>query len=113
MHEHQTRPPWRNWNAWASWHGGGHPHDPGASAAGRLEPDELVSKLVDAEWDDRQARKLSRLLKAARFRYRAGLEDIDFGLKRTSPRHPFLRLADCRWIEEHQRPHHHRSLRRR
>ena len=47
-----------------------------ASPAGRLEPEELVSNLVDAEWDDRRARKLSRLLKGARFRYRAGVEDI-------------------------------------
>jgi hypothetical protein len=54
--------------------------DGGAKAD--LTPDELVSMLVEAEWDERQNRRLSRLLKLARFRYRAGLEDIDFGLKR-------------------------------
>ena len=42
--------------------------------------DELVSHLVDAEWDDRHNRKLSRLLKGARFRYRASFEEIDFTL---------------------------------
>jgi len=45
-------------------------------------PDELLSHLVDAEWDERRNRRLKRLLKDARFRYRAGLEDIDFALKR-------------------------------
>jgi DNA replication protein DnaC len=73
-----------------------------ASPAGRLEPEELVSNLVDAEWDDRRARKLSRLLKGARFRYRAGVEDIDFELKRNLSKASFLRLADCRWVAEHQ-----------
>jgi DNA replication protein DnaC len=73
-----------------------------ASPAGRLEPEELVSNLVDAEWEDRRARKLARLLKGARFRYRAGIEDIDFELKRNLSKASFLRLADCRWIAEHQ-----------
>lgn len=73
-----------------------------AGGGGQLEPDELVSTLVDAEWEDRRARKLSRLLKGARFRYRAGIEDIDFELKRNLAKASFLRLADCRWIAEHQ-----------
>jgi len=49
--------------------------------------DELVSHLVDAEWDDRHNRKLTRLLKGARFRYKASFEEIDF---------------NCQWIESHQ-----------
>jgi DNA replication protein DnaC len=62
--------------------------------------DELVSRLVDAEWDRRQGRRLTRLMKAAHFRYRAGLEDIDFGLHRNLDKNQVLRLADCKWIEE-------------
>jgi DNA replication protein DnaC len=73
-----------------------------ASPGGQLEPEELVSTLVDAEWEDRRARKLNRLLKGARFRYRAGIEDIDFELKRNLAKASFLRLADCRWIADHQ-----------
>ena len=65
-------------------------------------PDELVSTLVEAEWDERQNRRLTRLLKLARFRYRAGLEDIDFGLKRNLEKNLLMRLADCRWVEQHQ-----------
>jgi DNA replication protein DnaC len=67
-----------------------------------ISPEELLSTLVDAEWEDRRARKLSRLLKSARFRYRAGVEDVDFGLKRNLAKAAFLRLADCRWLKEHQ-----------
>ena len=37
----------------------------------KYTPDELLSHLVDAEWDDRYNRKLERLIRAARFRYQA------------------------------------------
>ena len=73
-----------------------------AGGGSDMSPEELVSILVDAEWEDRTGRKLARLLKAARFRYRAGVEDVDFGLRRNLTKAAFLRLADCRWIKEHQ-----------
>ena len=73
-----------------------------AGGGSDMSPEELLSNLVDAEWEDRRGRKLVRLLKGARFRYTAGLEDIDFGLKRNLTKSVFLRLADCRWIQEHQ-----------
>jgi DNA replication protein DnaC len=65
-------------------------------------PDELVSRLVDAEWDERRNRRLKRLLQDARFRYRAGVEDIDFALSRNLEKNLLARLSDCRWVEEHQ-----------
>jgi DNA replication protein DnaC len=65
-------------------------------------PDELISRLVEAEWEERRNRRLRRLLKEARFRYPAGLEDIDFALKRNLEKHQLARLSDCRWVEEHQ-----------
>jgi len=73
-----------------------------AGGGSNLSPEELVSTLVDAEWEDRRGRKLARLLKGARFRYRAGVEDIDFGIKRNLSKPAFLRLADCGWIKERQ-----------
>lgn len=73
-----------------------------AGGGSDISPEELISTLVDAEWEDRRGRKLVRLLKGARFRYRAGVEDIDYGLKRNLTKSAFLRLADCRWIQEHQ-----------
>jgi DNA replication protein DnaC len=73
-----------------------------AGGGSDISPEELLSTLVDAEWEDRRARKLTRLLKGARFRYRAGIEEVDFGLKRNLTKAAFLRLSDCRWIKEHQ-----------
>ena len=59
-----------------------------------------MAHLVDAEWDERQGRRLARLLKNARMRYRAGLEDVDFHLKRNLEKNHLMRLADCSWVEE-------------
>jgi len=67
-----------------------------------LTADELVSLLIDAEWDERQNRRVSRLMREARFRYRAGFEHIDFDLSRGLDKNQLLRLSDCRWIENHE-----------
>ena len=64
--------------------------------------DELVSHLVDAEWDDRHNRKLTRLLKGARFRYKSSFEEIDFALDRNLDKNQLLRLSNCQWVESHQ-----------
>lgn len=71
-------------------------------AKNQFTPDELLSHLVDAEWDERHNRRLQRLLKAARFRYQAGFEQIDFQLNRNLQKNQILRLSNCQWIEEHQ-----------
>ncbi|MBE3064259.1 MAG: hypothetical protein IMZ69_04500 [Spirochaetes bacterium] len=42
-----------------------------AGSKADLNPDELVSHPVDCEWDERENRRLTRLVKLARFRYRA------------------------------------------
>ena len=73
-----------------------------AGGGSDMSPEEFLSTLVDAEWEDRRSRKLARLLKGARFRYRAGIEDVDFAIKRNLTKAAFLRLADCRWIKDHQ-----------
>ena len=65
-------------------------------------PDELISHLVDTEWDDRHNRKIQRLIKAAKFRYPASFERIDFGLSRDLDKNLLLRLSDSSWIERHQ-----------
>lgn len=67
-----------------------------------LTSDELVSFLIDSEWDEKHNRRLNRLTKAARFRYRAALEDIDYTLDRNLDKNQILRLADCSWISRGQ-----------
>ena len=71
-------------------------------AKNQFTPDELLSHLVDAEWDERHNRRLQRLLKTARFRYQAGVEEIDFSLNRNLNKNRIMRLSSCQWIEEHQ-----------
>lgn len=63
-------------------------------------PDELLSILVDSEWDDRHNRKINRTLKNARFRYKASIEQIDFNHDRQGSKNQILRLADCEFIRK-------------
>lgn len=65
-----------------------------------ITPDEFMAHLIDAEWDDRHERKFARLSKAAKFRYRASLEEIDFSLERNLPKNMFLRFSDCSFIRD-------------
>ena len=64
--------------------------------------DELLSILVDSEWDDRYNRKLKRTLKNARFRYKASVEQINFDAQRELNKNQVLRLADCDFIKKHE-----------
>ena len=65
-----------------------------------FSPDELLSHLVDTEWDDRLNRKIKGLITAAKFRYPAAFEEIDFSLPRNLDKHQLLRLSDSSWIEK-------------
>jgi len=65
----------------------------------KFTTDELLGHLVDAEWDDRHNRRLERLIKAAKFRYQASLEEIDFKLDRGLDKNMLLRFSNCSWIE--------------
>ena len=67
-----------------------------------LTTDEVISYLVDSEWDEKHNRRLDRLTRAARFRYQAALEDIDYTLDRTLDQNQILRLSDCGWIKKGQ-----------
>lgn len=68
--------------------------------ADALSHDELVSHLVDAEWDDRFNRKISRLLIGAAFRYKASIEEIDYGKPRNLDKNTVIALGRCDWIEK-------------
>ena len=68
----------------------------------KVSPDELLGYLIDAEWDDRHNRRLKRLIKTAKFRYRALLAEIDFELKRGLDKGILLRFSDCGWIKKGQ-----------
>ncbi|MES0490995.1 MAG: IS21-like element helper ATPase IstB [Leptospirales bacterium] len=65
-----------------------------------MTTDEVIGSMIDAEWDERYNRKLSRLLKAAKFRYQASLEEIDFSSQRRIDKNELLRLATCDWMKK-------------
>lgn len=65
-----------------------------------LTADELLSMLIDSEWDERYNRKLERTLKNAKFRYKASVEQISFDASRNLNKNTVLRLADCDFIEK-------------
>ncbi|OIO88082.1 MAG: hypothetical protein AUK32_02280 [Candidatus Aquicultor secundus] len=65
-----------------------------------LSFEERLSFLVDMEMTSRENRRLSRLLKGARLRDSACIEDIDFRAHRGLERSVILSLATCDWIEK-------------
>ena len=62
--------------------------------------DELLSLLIDSEWDERYNRKLERSVTNARFRYKASVEQINFDSDRKLDKNQVLRLADCAFIDK-------------
>jgi DNA replication protein DnaC len=67
-----------------------------------LTVDEMITHLVEAEWDDRNNRRIARHIRNARFRYKADLEQLDFEIDRNLDRNTINRLAECTFIEKHE-----------
>lgn len=65
-------------------------------------PDEMVSSLIQSEWDDRKNRAVERQLKNARFRYKASMEELHFNNERNIDRNEVMRLVDCSFINKHE-----------
>jgi DNA replication protein DnaC len=70
--------------------------------ADHLTHDEFINMLVQAEWEDRENRRIQRSLRTARFRYHASIEDIDFMQMRNLDKNQFLRFADCSFIDRRE-----------
>jgi len=60
---------------------------------GRSTPDEYLALLTDHQWEDRQNKKIQRLLKQAGFKQPAVLADIDHNQIRNLDKNMFERLA--------------------
>lgn len=60
--------------------------------------DEYLALLTDHQWEDRQNRKIERLLKLAGFKQPANLADIDYVQNRNLDRNMFERLATLDFI---------------
>jgi DNA replication protein DnaC len=62
---------------------------------------ERLGLLVDKEADARDSRRLAARLKAAKLRYPAAVEDIDFKAPRGLDRSVVVALAQGSWVREH------------
>jgi DNA replication protein DnaC len=58
-----------------------------------LTSDEYLSLLADHEWEDRQNKKISRLLNQASFRQKASIAEINYAQPRNLDKNMFNRLA--------------------
>jgi DNA replication protein DnaC len=63
--------------------------------------EERLAMLVDRELTERRNRKLDRALKAAKLRFPATVEDIDFRRHRGLERAQVLSLAESHWVDAH------------
>lgn len=61
--------------------------------------DQFISMMVDAEFDDRNNRKIERAIKNARFHYKASIEDMIYETARNIDKTKLLRLAQCEFID--------------
>jgi len=65
-----------------------------------LTADEMISFLIESEWDDRNNRRIERRIRTARFRYKANIEQIDFRIDRNLDKNLMNRFAECSFIEK-------------
>ncbi len=65
----------------------------------KLSFDERLGLLVDAEWTQREQRKLTKRLRAAKLRYQASVENIDFKHPRGLDRQQVLSLANGGFVQ--------------
>jgi DNA replication protein DnaC len=68
----------------------------------QMTADELVSFLIEAEWDDRNNRRIERRIRTARFRYKANVEQIDFKIDRNLDKNMLNRFAECTYINKNE-----------
>jgi len=64
--------------------------------------DELIAYLIQSEWDDRHNRRIERLTRTARFRYKAVIEDMVYTPSRGLDKNRIQRWATCRFIDTHE-----------
>jgi len=68
---------------------------------GKLSFEERLGMLIDAEYAEREQRKLTRRLQQARLRQPgACIEDIDFKVRRGLKRQVIMALGRCDWIRD-------------
>jgi DNA replication protein DnaC len=65
-----------------------------------LTNEELLTVLINAEWDNKENKRIDRYVTLAKFRYRATIENIRYDDDRELDRSLIMRLADCSFIKQ-------------
>ena len=73
-----------------------------SNRSGKMTPDEYLALLTDHQWEDRQNRKIQRLLKTAALKQRATTADVDHSQSRNLDRNMFERLATLDFIKRRE-----------
>lgn len=63
-----------------------------------ITADEYLALLIDHQWEDRQNRKIGRLLKQAGFKQEADLADVNYTQQRNLDKNMFIRLGTLDFI---------------
>lgn len=63
-----------------------------------ITADEYLAMLIDHQWEDRQNRKIERLLKQAGFKQEANLADVNYTQNRNLDKNMFTRLGSLDFI---------------
>jgi DNA replication protein DnaC len=61
-------------------------------------PDEYITLLAEHEWEDRQGKKMARLIRGASFKQKASVADTDYSHNRNLDRNMFDRLASLSFV---------------
>ncbi|MDT0648483.1 IS21-like element helper ATPase IstB, partial [Zunongwangia sp. F260] len=64
----------------------------------KVTADEYLALLIDHQWEDRQNRKIERLLKQAGFKQQANLADVNYTQNRNLDKNMFTRLGTLDFI---------------
>jgi DNA replication protein DnaC len=67
-----------------------------------LSFEERFGMLVERQWAWKENKRLNRLLKDAKLKLQASIEDIDYRTPRGMEKSAILSLASCNWIRNHQ-----------
>lgn len=67
-----------------------------------LTPDEYLALLTDHEWEDRQNKKIGKLLTNAGFRQKASIADIGYAENRNLDKNMFSRLATLDFMAKNE-----------
>jgi DNA replication protein DnaC len=68
----------------------------------KVTPDEYLALLTDHEWEDRQGKKISRLLIQASFRQKATIADVSYSENRNLDKNMFNRLSTLDFMKKNE-----------